>query len=121
MAKRLSKALRGKRRWLGVSFDSKYNSRNKFSKILDKIALDLELVKPLRLFDFVLEHNLPIDNKNEYINQGVAIIEASLPDSYLLREQFNSVKNLNDYGIESITTSGKIRLVRQRLNLVKNS
>ena len=53
MAKRLSKALRGKRRWFGLAVNESLDSRRSVESVLKSIISDLELVKKLRLMDFV--------------------------------------------------------------------
>ena len=53
MAKRLSKALRGKRRWFGLAIDANYTTRKDVEKILISISSDFEVSKKLRLMDFV--------------------------------------------------------------------
>jgi len=92
MAKRLTKALRGKRRW--------FNS----------LASDLKLSKQIRLMDFQLS------SEGEF---SLAIIEVKLLDYDLLREKIDNDESIDTFGVQSITASGKIRLVRDRLNLTK--
>jgi hypothetical protein len=58
----------------------------------------------------------------EFSSEGefsLAIIEVKLQDSKLLRTNIGDEKAIDEFGIRSITTSGKIRLVRDRLNLTK--
>ena len=50
---------------------------------------------------------------------ALAIIEVKLQDSKLLRANIDDETVIENFGIQSITTSGKIRLVRDRLNLTK--
>ena len=52
MAKRLSKALRGKRRWLGILVDSRITNRKQLEEILSGIHNEFSLKKPIRLMDF---------------------------------------------------------------------
>ena len=110
MAKRLTKALRGKRRWFGINVNSQFSTRNQLAEHLNLLSSKWKLTKPLRLmdFDFSTEGGL-----------SLAIIEVKLQDSKLLRANIGDEKAIDIFGIQSITTSGKIRLVRDRLNLPK--
>ena len=123
MAKRLSKALRGKRRWLGILVDKRFTNRKQFEKILLEIGAEFSLKKPIRLMDFKnnIHYNEPEKVKQfladkEMPNEvGAAIIEVQLGD-------YNDVRNLiseHDFfhhkGALSYTASGKIRLVRERI------
>ena len=126
MAKRLSKALRGKRRWFGVAFSDLHKSRKDVELVLQSMKLDKNLTKKLRLMDFHistkelsvhltknLDFELPVD-----VPLGFGIIEVSLEDSNTFRELL-SESLLSKYGMKSLTMSGKIRLVRERLKLPK--
>ena len=110
MAKRLTKALRGKRRWFGINVDNKFSTRNQLAEHLNLLSKELELTKTIRLMDFELS------SSSEF---ALAIIEVKLQDSKLLRANIEDEKAIENFGIQSITTSGKIRLVRDRLNLTK--
>ena len=110
MAKRLTKALRGKRRWFGINVDNKFSTRNQLAEHLNLLSKELELAKTIRLMDFELSPG------GEF---ALAIIEVKLQDSKLLRANIEGEKAIENFGIQSITTSGKIRLVRDRLNLTK--
>jgi len=110
MAKRLTKALRGKRRWFGINVNSQFSTRNQLAEHLNMLSSKWELTRPIRLMDF------------EFSSEGefsLAIIEVKLQDSKLLRTNIGDEKAIDEFGIRSITTSGKIRLVRDRLNLTK--
>lgn len=127
MAKRLSKALRGKRRWFGLAIDANYTTRKDVEKILTSISSDLEVSKKLRLMDFV---NTDSEKKSD-VSQlslipksisspfGLGIVEVPLKSSQEFRELLSQETNISNYGLESLTMSGKIRLVRERLNLEK--
>lgn len=110
MPKRLTKALRGKRRWFGIKVDSQYTTRNQLSDHLNSLSSDLNLTKQIRLMDFEL-------SKEDECS--LAIIEVKLPDSKLLRKKIDNEESIDTFGVQSITSSGKIRLVRDRLNLTK--
>jgi hypothetical protein len=127
MAKRLSKALRGKRRWFGLAINANYTTRKDVEKILTCISSDFEVSKKLRLMDFVNsgsekksdESQLDLIPKSINSPFGLAIVEVPLESSQKFREQLSQEINISNYGLESLTMSGKIRLVRERLNLEK--
>jgi len=127
MAKRLSKALRGKRRWFGIAIDANHTARKDIEKILTKISLEFEFPKKLRLMDFVHsgsdkksdEYQLELIPKSISSPFGLGIVEVPLESSQKFRELLSQETNISNYGMESLTMSGKIRLVRDRLNLEK--
>ena len=125
MAKRLSKALRGKRRWFGIAFDSRFVTRLDLQKNLDLISQELAFSKNLRLMDFFNsnhEQNLKIEIDNfedfNFRPFGLAIVEVPLEYSVKFRELVTT-DSKEELGLISLTSSGKISLVRQRLNLPK--
>ena len=86
MAKKLTKALRGKRRWIGCKCEG-FQSRDELERYL--------AAHPVKLYDF--------ENSN-------CIIVTQL-------ENYDSVKDIFSTGrVISQTSSGKIRLVRERMN-----
>jgi len=93
MAKRLTKALREKRRWVGLSVSGCENRTDLESKIAE-----LAPVEDWRLMDF---------------KKDKAILRILLKDQNEWRNVLNQPSNT----IHSITTSGKIRLVRERLKI----
>ena len=125
MAKRLSKALRGKRRWFGLAVNESLHSRRNVESVLKSIISDLELDKKLRLMDFVQAGSEKVTDlseskiKPEIYPHGLAIVEVPLEYSKHFRELLSQKNNISEYGLESLTMSGKIRLVRDRLNLEK--
>ena len=98
MAK-VSKAKRGKNRWIGLYVDQKPVTRAILEDNLGKIMGDINW----KLFDL-------IDDEMHTL----AILRTSLEDSSEAKKKINSIN-----GISTITTSGKIRLVRQRLGIHK--
>ena len=94
---RQSKASRGKFRWLGLRINQSYLSRNSATAIIQHILAGINF----RIFDC-----LGVDSHT------LVIIQVNLNDIELAREKFRL-----DTGIESLTTSGKIRLVRGRMGL----
>ena len=86
MAKKLTKALRGKRRWIGCITDG-FKSRTELENHLSKITV--------KLYDF---------------EDGKCILMSRLED-------YDSVRELLSEGrVVTETSSGKIRLVRDRMN-----
>ena len=94
---RQSKASRAKFRWLGLRINKGQLSRNSATKIIKRILAEINF----RMFDC-----LDVDSHT------LVVIRVNLKDIDLARERFG----LNAE-IESLTTSGKIRLVRDRMGL----
>ena len=89
MAKKLSKALRGKRRWIGCNCDG-FESRQKLEKHLEGL--------PVKLYDF---------------ENDMCILVVSL-------DNYDVVKSKLTSGLViSQTSSGKIRLVRDRMGFTR--
>ena len=85
MAKKLTKALRGKRRWIGCNCTN-FDSRNELEDYLSNL--------PVKLYDF---------------EDGKCILVVRLED-------YDSIKeSLSEGRVLSSTSSGKIRLVRERM------
>jgi hypothetical protein len=95
MAK-LSKAKRGKNRWIGIIVTNPSITRSEMGNLLE---LGLQGIS-WKLFDF-----------NQHGNKKIAIIRTMLEDASEACDKVNSIK-----GLSTITTSGKIRLVRERLS-----
>ena len=95
MAK-LSKAKRGKNRWIGIIVTNPSITRSEMSNLLE---LGLQGIS-WKLFDF-----------NQHGNKKIAIIRTMLEDASEARDKVNSIE-----GLSTTTTSGKIRLVRERLS-----
>ena len=86
MARRLSKALRGKRRWFGLAVEQNLTTRNKVGSILKEITTELDSIKDLRLMDFhhagsdKLADMIELDSslKSKFAPHGLAIVEVPL-------------------------------------------
>ena len=94
MAK-LRKAARGKHRWVGLTVDESIKNRQGLEEIIGQIDA---LGGQCKLFDFV---------------NGQAIIRIPL-------ESYNSAKSILEGGCKGLvsqTSSGKIRLVRERMGI----
>ena len=114
MGRKLTKALRGKRRWMGVAFRRGIVDRATAGRLLHHLDEDLNTVQPLRLMDFVEPDVHGLDDE-----RWLGILCVRLEDSSSLREALSGEDALDQRGMQSLTTSGKIRLVRERLGLPK--
>lgn len=124
MAKRPSKALREKRRWLGVLVDASYEDRKEVEGLLVSLSEQLGEEFNLRLMDFWNVNNLTsLNTESASVNPqqvgGLAIVRTYLSDTPKVRAALEGEEALSLYGLMGLTTSGKIRLVRQRLGLPK--
>ena len=108
MARRLSKALRGKRRWIGLQLSVDIRSRSETKAIIEEISNNLQLSSNPKLIDFELD---VLPN-----GCGTGIVQVKLPDYLRFREYISEENSLEKIGISSLTSSGKIRLVRERLS-----
>lgn len=94
---RLTKAKRGKHRWIGLALDYNLRSRKKFEAILD----DLLINSIWKLYDF---------NTVNEITYSIVKID--------LNSYKESIEILNSHKlITTITSSGKIKLVRERMEI----
>lgn len=122
MAKRLTKALREKRRWLGVLVEPACTARADVEERIAALASTLEPRPDIRLMDFVnAAGRAKLDAPSEVVDNefGLAILRIHLKDAPSLRPLLRNEDSLQQHGFFSLTTSGKIRLVRQRLGLPK--
>ena len=120
MAKRLTKALREKRRWLGVVVEPDCISREDVEERIAALASTTEPSPDIRLMDFFnAAERAQLEETTEVseLNGGLAILRIHLKDAPSLRPLLQSQDALQRHGMSSVTTSGKIRLVRQRLGL----
>lgn len=124
MAKRLSKALREKRRWIGVLVHPRHQHRDAVEQVLLQISQTIEPEPSLRLMDFFPQHERPAlaeqpELARQHDDGGLAIVRAPLKAMVELRNLLQDNNALETWGVMSLTTSGKIRLVRQRMGLPK--
>ena len=122
MAKRLTKALREKRRWVGVMVDPSCQNREEVEKRLNALVSSLDTEVNIRLMDWwpldqrtSLGEPTPLTANHPHV--ALAVIRIHLKDAPLLRGLLESSSALEQHGLQSLTTSGKIRLVRERLGL----
>ena len=121
MAKRLSKALRGKRRWIGLLCSSQFSERDELHKHLRTVLDDASISSKVRLMEFYPSHSE--EAKKSFLTSkfsetfGYAVVDIPLTvytDVRLLLDREDSMMvNL----LQSFTSSGKIRLVRERMDL----
>ncbi|MEC8311843.1 MAG: hypothetical protein VXZ64_03340, partial [Candidatus Thermoplasmatota archaeon] len=102
---RPSKAHRPKRRWIGVELGPRFTSRQDIEQAL----ADLFPVK-VRLMDAV-----PAAKRDHDV--GLAILGVTLAVAPTVRSVLEDASTWLDHGMRGVTTSGKIRLVRERLGL----
>ena len=102
---RPSKAHRPKRRWIGVELGSHYTERG---QVEAKMAEMFDV--KVRLMDV-----LPANKRGTEV--GVAILGVTLAVAPVVRDVLAQDEVWAEHGMRSVTTSGKIRLVRERLDL----
>ena len=117
MAGKVSKAKRPKRRWVGIALPSSVRSREDLTSALESSPFASYRIK---LYDFHPGDSeaalaaRSIQKRTD--NVGFAII-------CVLLSQYNDVRNIlesdDEDGLMSLTSSGKIRLVRERLGMPK--
>lgn len=118
MAAKLSKAKRPKRRWIGFSFPSSICSRNELETHFKQ---SLPETIQFRLYDVhffgseVVTNSCEIQSIKEDI--GIGIVCVNLVDYDQVRSFF--LQHTGKEKLNSLSSSGKIRLVRQRLGLPK--
>ena len=121
MAKRLTKALRGKRRWVGIECTSQFESRSSLGGHLSSLFQSIVQSTTFRLMEFY-----PADSEVAMATvsalggveaRGFGILEIPHPAYQAVRLLIESENSLSDYAVRSLTSSGKIRLVRERLYL----
>ena len=94
----LGNAARGKRRWIGVRLSSETPSRGAAEEILGRLLEGLQW----KMYDHYIESD----------GSARAIIRARLTDCEEVTSRINS-----DINCSTITRSGKIKLVRERLGI----
>jgi hypothetical protein len=122
VAKRLTKALRGKRRWVGIAFAPSVRSRADAEALVQSLKTSLNQPS-LRLMDFVPAERRPelctptekVDSRS--LDEGLGIVRTPLSTYPLLRTMLETESEIEALGAQSLTASGKIRLVRERLGL----
>ncbi len=118
MAAKLSKAKRPKRRWIGISFPSSIRSRRDVELLIkQRFSDDIHF----RLYDAHFHGSDVVNASCEFQSIkddiGLGIICVNLVDYDAVREMLS--KSSANGRMNSLSSSGKIRLVRQRLGLPK--
>jgi hypothetical protein len=132
MAKKLTKALRGKRRWFGVAVAPEMTTRSQLQTTVNNLQKFLGSKKEIKLMDFYYGGSeaaeLAHTNLNETLpkvslngDEGLAIIQVPHEISNEFRELIETEQGYAEYSMLSVSMSGKIRLIRERLNLPKPS
>ena len=111
MAKRLSKALRGKRRWIGIIIPTNIYTKGQLIEHLEKLSAADEVSKIPRLIEF------NVGNLSD--GRSTGIIEVQLEDYEIFRRLLRNDGQNHEGKMISFTASGKINLVRERMLLVK--
>ena len=93
---KISKAARGKHRWVGLVFSAKFSDINVLKHELNHVLKNIDY----RLYDYILDGS-----------HRSCIIKIKLEHYPFVRDMFVPPKE-----IFSITSSGKIRLVRLRIS-----
>ena len=117
MAAKVSKAKRPKRRWVGIALPPSIQSKVDLTNLLERSPLESYRIK---LYDFHPSNSKAALATRSFQKRtddvGFAII-------CVLLSQYDEVRNVlesgDDHGLVSITSSGKIRLVRERLGMPK--
>jgi len=117
MGAKVSKAKRPKRRYIGITFPATIQTRDDLQSALEVPGLS---TLKIRLYDFhqaqsdAARH--ACDHSQMEKDVGFAIICVSISDYEVARAFFSSEAHTM---FRSISSSGKIRLVRERMGLSK--
>ena len=125
MAKRLSKALRGKRRWVGVACSPEFENRSSLQAHMEQLWNVFGIDSKIRLMEFYpassqegKEITATLDASEP---RAYAILQVPHPSFALLRSFIESEDSMPLHKLRSCTSSGKIRLVRERMGMPKPS
>ena len=120
MAKRLTKALREKRRWFGLAVSPSCAQRGDVEDLIERLAASIEPKPNLRLMDYFSaaerDASAAPTPLTASVEGGLAVLRVHLKDAPSIRSQLQREEALEKHGLESLTMSGKIRLVRERMN-----
>jgi len=119
MAAKVSKAKRPKRRWVGIALPSSIQSSADLANVLEASPYSVYRIKLYDCHVGATEEALTARSIQKRTDDvGFAII-------CVLLSQYQEVRNVlesgDGHGLTSITSSGKIRLVRERLGIPKPS
>lgn len=102
---RPTKAHRPKRRWIGVELGPRFTNRADIERALAGL-----FSAKVRLMDAV-----PAAKREGEV--GLAILGVTLAVAPSVRSVLEEATTWSEHGLRGVTTSGKIRLVRERLGL----
>ena len=123
MAKRLSKALRGKRRWVGFECSAEFEDRSSLKHHLATLWESFGIKAEIKLMDFHSASS-PVSSDIAVVldsDRGTGYGVLQVPHSHFshLRSYIEADDSINLYKVQSYTSSGKIRLVRERMGMPK--
>jgi hypothetical protein len=102
--------------------DPSCQNREEVERHLDALSSSLDTKPDVRLMDCwthdrraSLGEPTPLTADHPHV--GLAVIRIHLKDARHLRSMLENESALEQHGLKSLTTSGKIRLVRERLGL----
>ena len=125
MAKRLSKALRGKRRWVGIAFSSQFEDRSALQVHMESLWSSIGIESNIRLMDFYPSTSPEVEHIAQTLGAsqplGYAVLQVPLPAFTRLRACIEDEDSMALNLLRSCTSSGKIRLVRERMGMPKPS
>ena len=125
MAKRLSKALRGKRRWVGIACSPEFENRSSLQVHLGQLWTKFGIDSKIRLMEFYPASSPEAEQIKAMIDalqpQAYAVLQVPHPSFALLRSFIENEDSMLSYKLRSCTSSGKIRLVRERMGMPKPS
>ena len=125
MAKRLSKALRGKRRWVGVVCSAQFEDRSSLQVHMESLWASIGIESNIRLMEFYPASSPEVEQISQTLgvsqSQGYAVLQVPHPSFNRLRTCIEDEESLDLNLLCSCTSSGKIRLVRERMGMPKPS
>jgi hypothetical protein len=125
MAKRLSKALRGKRRWVGVACSPEFENRSSLQAHMEQLWNVFGIESKIRLMEFYPASSPEVERITATLDASqplaYAVLQVPHPSFALLRTLIEGEDSMATHKLHSCTSSGKIRLVRERMGMPKPS
>ena len=117
MGAKVSKAKRPKRRWIGIAIPATITTRDDLKLFLKNSPLSPYNIKIYDFHDGETDVAVSVCKTHGLFGElGIAIVCVLLVEYGSIREYFDSELNGS---LTSLSSSGKIRLVRERLGLPK--
>lgn len=117
MAGKVSKAKRPKRRWIGITLPPSIQSKSELMGLLETSHFETFRIKVYDFHPSNTEEALASRSRLELVEEvGFAVVCVLLSEYEDVRKYLQTD---NEPGLRSLTSSGKIRLVRERLGLPK--